>query len=133
MKKLMKKTKRRQKWNKIENKKYAGIHLIAEFWCERVSEDKKELEKILLEAAEKAKNTPLKFLFHKFQPHGFSGVLLLGESHISLHFWPELNYLAIDIFTCGAKTNPSKALEYLKKKFKPKKVTIKIIKRGKIS
>jgi len=128
----MKKTKRQQKWNKIENEKYAGIHLIAEFWHGRVPEDKKEIEKILLEGAKKGKSTPLKFVFHKFQPHGFSGVLLLAESHISLHFWPELNYLAIDIFTCGENANPSKVLEYLKRKFEPQKVTIKTFKRGKL-
>ena len=126
----MKKTKSQQRCEKITNKKGVGIHLIAEFWHGKVSEDKKEIEKILLEAAKKAKSTPLKFAFHKFQPHGFSGVLLVAESHISLHFWPELDYLAIDIFTCGANTDPFKALEYLKKKFKPKKAVIKSVNRG---
>jgi len=57
----------------------------------------------------------------------------LAESHIALHLWPEMNYLAVDIFTCGKDSDPFKALEYLKKEFQPKRVEIKKIKRGKIA
>lgn len=39
--------------------------------------------------------------FHQFEPHGFTGYLLLAESHISIHTWPEERYAALDIFTCG--------------------------------
>jgi S-adenosylmethionine decarboxylase len=59
-------------------------------------------------------------------------VILLAESHIALHYWPENEYLAVDIFTCGSKTNPQKGLEYLKKVFQPKKVETKKINRGRI-
>ena len=116
------------------NKKiiYAGIHLLAEFWGGKNIEDEKEIKKILITAAKKAKNIPLKVSIHKFSPRGMTGIVLLAESHIALHAWPELDYLAIDIFTCGEKSKPEKALEYLKEKFQPKKVEIKNIKRGKI-
>jgi S-adenosylmethionine decarboxylase len=129
---MIQETKRSSRWDLGKTKKlnYAGIHLIAEFWNGKIIENPKELRKILIEAAEKAGNTPLKVAIHKFSPQGITGVLLLAESHIAIHAWPEINYLAIDIFTCGNKAIPRRAIEYLKKKFKPKKVEIQTIKRG---
>lgn len=117
---------------KSKTKKYTGVHLIAEFWYPKIIEDSRIIKKILFETAKKANNTPLKFAFHKFSPQGFSAFLLLAESHISLHSWPELNYLAIDIFSCGEKAFPKKALEYLKELFQPKKIKVKEIKRGRL-
>ncbi|MFQ6049672.1 MAG: adenosylmethionine decarboxylase [Candidatus Paceibacterales bacterium] len=129
---MITKTKRLIQWviarkNKIH---HAGIHLIAEFWNGKIIEDSKEIEKILITAAKKGKNTPLKIVIHKFSPQGITGVVLLAESHIALHSWPEFNYLAIDIFTCGERAFPDKTLDYLKEVFQPKKVKIKKIKRG---
>lgn len=115
---------------KVLRKSYAGIHLIADFWGGKILEDRPKIEKILRKAARCANNTPLKFLYHRFKPQGITAILLLKESHLSLHSWPELDYLAIDIFTCGKKTKPQRALEYLKKQLQPKKVKVKIIKRG---
>jgi len=109
---------------------YAGIHLIAEFWKGRIIEDSKTIERILITAAKKSKNTPLKIVIHKFNPQGLTGIVLLAESHIAIHTWPQINYIAIDIFTCGEKSMPARALNYLKQKFQPKKVFIKKIKRG---
>ena len=137
---MTKKTKRSIQWVKETNQQqFAGIHLIAEFWHARVIEDTKEIKKILLAAVKKAESTPLKTTIYKFPslykslPQGLTGVVLLAESHIAIHAWPEFDYLAIDIFTCGNKAMPRKALEYFKKVFKPKKVEIKEIKRGKIN
>lgn len=127
---MNKKTKRSILWVKEKNQKYAGIHLIAEFWGGKIIENSKEIEEILIGAAKSAKSTLLKIAIHKFNPQGITGVVLLAESHIALHLWPEFNYLAIDIFTCGGKVKPFKALQYLRKKFKPKKVQIYKIKRG---
>lgn len=104
--------------------------MLAEFWSGRIVENKKELKRILIKAVKKAKNTPLEIAIHKFNPQGITGVVLLAESHIALHSWPEFDYLAIDIFTCGDRGRPYKALEYLKKEFKPKKVRVRVIKRG---
>ena len=130
---MAKKTKKSIQWVKQDKKtKYAGIHLIAEFWGGKIIEDSKKIEEILVTAAKRAGNTPLEVTIHKFQPRGITGVVLLAESHIALHLWSEFNYLAIDIFTCGERAMPEKALEYLKKKFKPKRVEIQEIKRGKI-
>lgn len=118
--------------NNCSQHAYAGVHLIAEFWGGRVIESQKEVEKILFEAAKKAKSTPISVSSHKFSPHGITAFVLLAESHLSIHSWPELQYLAIDVFTCGDKTMPSKALEYLKEVYQPKRVETKALKRGKI-
>jgi len=128
---MLKKTKRSIQWVKEnKTKKYSGIHLIAEFWNGEIVEDVSRMKKILVAAVKKANNTPLEIIIHKFQPQGMTGIVLLAESHIAIHTWPEFNYIALDIYTCGDKGNPMKSLEYLKKEFKPKKVKIKKIKRG---
>jgi len=129
---MKKKTKRSIKWIKPIEKpeKYAGILLAADFWFGRIIEDPTEIKRILITAVKKAKNIPLEITIHKFSPQGITGVILLAESHISIATWPEINYVAIDIFTCGEKAMPHKALAYLKKVFKPKRVEIKEIKRG---
>jgi len=130
---MTKKTKRLiQRVIEKRKQKYAGIHLIVEFWNGKIIEDPKKIKQILIETAKRAKNTPLEVTIHKFSPRGLTGVVLLQESHIALHSWPEINYIAIDIFTCGEKSMPHKALAYLKKVFKPKRVKIQKIKRGKI-
>ncbi|HXK32156.1 MAG TPA: adenosylmethionine decarboxylase [Candidatus Paceibacterota bacterium] len=127
------KTKRSIRWvKKSKKQKYAGIHLIAEFWNGKIIENPREIKKILIRSVKEAKSTPLEVVVHKFTPQGLTGVVLLAESHIAIHSWPEFNYIAIDIFTCGDWAKPQKALQYLNKIFKPKKVEIREIKRGRI-
>ena len=134
---MMQQTKRSIQWiidNKIfflpRKKKWAGIHLIVEFWGGRIIESEKELQFLLDNAVKAAETTPLNTSIHKFEPQGITGLVLLAESHISIHTWPELNYMAIDLFTCGDKSRPMKALEFLKQELKPERVEIKKIKRG---
>ncbi len=115
---------------KLNEKKYKGIHLIIEFFGAKTIEDPKKIEKALTDAAIKAKSTPLKAAIHKFSPQGITGVILLAESHITIHTWPEIKYIAFDIFTCGEVSMPYKALDHLKKIFKPEKVKLKELKRG---
>jgi len=130
---MKKDTKRSSKRTFFPEKiKYLGIHLIAEFWLVKTIEDKKIFEKILRGAVRAAKCTLLEITIHKFSPQGMTGVILLAESHIAIHTWPENNYLAVDIFTCGDKAKPYLALEFLKKRLKPEKFEIREIKRGKI-
>lgn len=106
------------------------VHLIADLETDRFIHDEKEVEKILFTAARKAKNTPLRAVVHKFSPHGITGVILLAESHIAIHSWPEYKYLAVDIFTCGKKSQPRKALDYIKQKFHAREIKVQEIKEG---
>jgi S-adenosylmethionine decarboxylase len=130
---MKQKTKRSIQWVKeTKKKKYAGTHLIVEFWGGKIIEDSKKVEKILVKAVKEAKSTPLKTVMYKFSPQGLTGVVLLAESHIAYHSWPEANYLAIDIFTCGDKAMPFKALDYLVKAIEPEKVEVETLKRGRL-
>lgn len=81
-----------------------GRHLLLELIdCDvNVLDDASRLEEVLRGAAEAAGATVISAAFHRFMPQGVTGVLLLKESHISIHTWPERRYAAVDLFTCGA-------------------------------
>ncbi len=68
--------------------------------------------------------------YHQFRPHGVTGIVLLAESHISVHTWPEKGYVALDIYTCGSATKALKAAEVAVEVFRPKKVVRKDMMRG---
>lgn len=69
----------------------------------------------------------VKEVFHEFRPQGITGVIVIEESHISIHTWPECGYAAIDVFTCG-KHDPQKIIPIIKNKFRAKRcTTLKII------
>lgn len=109
---------------------YVGVHIIADFWGGRIVENSRELKILLVKAAKRGRNTFLGFSAHKFSPQGITGIVLLAESHIALHTWPELGYTAIDIFTCGKDSKPEEALKFLQQKLRPKSIRVKIMKRG---
>lgn len=81
-----------------------GQHLILDFWgCDRAAlDDVVALEEALVQAAHAADAHIVKRVMHAFTPHGVTGMLLLEESHLSIHTWPENGYAAIDFYTCGA-------------------------------
>jgi S-adenosylmethionine decarboxylase len=113
--------------------KYAGIHLLIEFWNARFMSDSSRIRKILIKAVENCGATLLSIDLHVFSPNGgVSGVAILQESHLSIHTWPEYGYAAIDIFVCGT-INPYLALPVLEKEFKPEKSEVQEIKRGILS
>jgi len=107
-----------------------GRHILCEFWGIKNTDSKKFIEEALAKAVDAAEATLVKMVLHKFSPFGVSGVAVIAESHLSIHTWPEREYAAIDIFTCGRNVKPYKALEVLKKILKPKKVEIIELKRG---
>ncbi len=109
-----------------------GRHIIAEFLgcSSEVLNDIKALRKELIKAAERAGATIVEEAFHKFEPQGVSGIVIIGESHLSIHTWPEYGYAAVDIFTCGEYADPWKAYEELKSVLKPKYVSVMEVKRG---
>ncbi len=81
----------------------SGIHLLAEYHgCgAALLDDTAALEALLREAAAAADARVLHAVFHRFRPHGVSGVLVIEESHLSIHTWPEAGYAAVDFYTCG--------------------------------
>lgn len=110
--------------------RFAGVHLIVDLWGASRLGDPAHIDAVLREGALASGATILHGHFHHFSPNGgVSGVLVLAESHVSIHTWPERDYAAIDIFMCG-ECDPYKALPALKKGFGPERVQLAEHKRG---
>lgn len=109
-----------------------GRHVLIEaYGCDKHALDNvKEVEKIMVDAALAAGAEIREVAFHKFSPQGVSGVVVISESHLAIHTWPELGYAAIDVFTCGESVNPWDAVDYLIKLFGVESVTANEVKRG---
>ncbi len=86
--------------------------------------DKEKVEKAMLKAASGSGATVISSSFHNFQPQGVSGVVIIAESHFTVHAWPEHNYAAVDIFTCGDKIDLEAAIDSMKDSFKSENVVI---------
>ncbi len=95
-------------------------HVIADITSEDpfLFDDSETILEILTLAAKVANATILKTGYHRFSPHGITAFLLLAESHISIHTWPELNKAALDIYTCGDHTDPDAALNFILERLK---------------
>ena len=109
-----------------------GRHLLLELRdCNKaVLDDLKYLENALVSAAEEAGATVLGKSFHQFAPQGVSGVVLIAESHLSLHTWPEHAYAAVDIFTCGTTVKIEVAADALIRQLGSRDPSALEVKRG---
>ena len=109
-----------------------GKHLLLELKdCnEEALNDLGFLRSTLVEAANDCGATVLGESFHPFNPHGVSGVVIIAESHLSVHTWPEYRYAAVDIFTCGDSVQPEKAAKVLIEKLGAKNYSLIEIQRG---
>jgi S-adenosylmethionine decarboxylase len=85
---------------------------------------------VLEEAVTKAKATIISSRFHQFHPVGVSGIILLSESHCSIHTWPNEEYAAIDIYTCGEHVFPQIACNHIVRELKAKEINITSLERG---
>ncbi len=113
--------------------KYAGMHLLVDLWGATNLADPALIDTALRAAAVKAGATILHSHFHHFTPNGgVSGVVVLAESHISIHTWPERNFAAVDIFMCGA-CNPHDAVPVLRAAFHPDRVDLGEQRRGRVT
>ncbi|PIS47800.1 MAG: adenosylmethionine decarboxylase [Elusimicrobia bacterium CG08_land_8_20_14_0_20_51_18] len=112
--------------------KALGKHLIVELYgCdEKLLSSVNFVQNIMAEAAKAAKTTVIDSIFHKFQPHGVSGVVVIAESHLAIHTWPEHKFASVDFFTCGQGSKPWKAFEIIKKKFKATHFSVMKLQRG---
>jgi S-adenosylmethionine decarboxylase len=84
----------------------------------------------LVEAAKRAEATIIDVVFHEFNPFGISGVVVIAESHLSIHTWPEYRYAAVDIFSCGDTLKPAEAASYLVEQFQASRASCVEVKRG---
>jgi S-adenosylmethionine decarboxylase len=109
-----------------------GRHLLVELQdCNRtVLNDLSFLRDAMITAAIDCGAVVLGDSFHHFSPQGVSGVVVIAESHLSIHTWPEYGYAAIDIFTCGTTVEPERAAETLIEKLESKNPALTEIQRG---
>lgn len=109
-----------------------GRHLLLELReCNKaVLDDLKYLENALVSAAMEAGATVIDKSFHQFAPQGVSGVVLIAESHLSLHTWPEHAYAAVDIFTCGTTVKIEVAADAMIRQLGSKDPSVLEVKRG---
>jgi S-adenosylmethionine decarboxylase len=89
-----------------------------------------QVEQILVRAAEVADVQIWAISFHRFRPMGVSGVVVISESHLSVHTWPEVGYVALDIFTCGDRAKPEAAVQHALKAFGATNMHITEVTRG---
>ena len=113
------------------NKPLGDHYLIELYDCHaHILDDEDRIQATLLEAATKAGATIIDQKFHKFAPQGVSGVVVIAESHISIHTWPELGYAALDFFTCGHTMTMDRAFELLREVFQPGDMEVRRVARG---
>ncbi len=111
-----------------------GRHLIVEFYnCspEKI-DDVIGIEKSMVTAAKKAGATVINSTFHHFSPFGVSGVVVIEESHLSIHTWPEYRFASIDLFTCGDDIDPWVSFDYLKEEFAAEYFSTMELQRGQL-
>ena len=107
-------------------------HLLLELYkCDfEKLNDESFLRCTLNRAAKLAKATVLNLISNKFEPQGVTAIALLAESHISIHTWPESNYSAVDIFTCGQNMLPELASQFLIEALKAEEHSLRVIERN---
>ncbi|HWP57797.1 MAG TPA: adenosylmethionine decarboxylase [Candidatus Acidoferrales bacterium] len=98
--------------------------------CQCDLADAKFVKRALERSIKQTRLTPLHSYFHNFAPCGTTGVILLKESHIAIHTWPEHRYASVDVVTCGRKSDAARAVRALVKNFRPRRVRRQEIRRG---
>ena len=101
----------KETWYKL---KALGRHIVCEFsGCDpSVLSDIDRIAGMMVQAAKLAGATVMESAFHRFEPQGVSGTVILAESHLSVHTWPEKGYAAMDFYTCGDHTDPWLACDH---------------------
>lgn len=114
----------------MEGRVALGKHVIAEMWVKdsRRLNDLDSLRESLISAADCGGFSVINVQMHQFSPHGVTGVVLLSESHMSIHTWPEHLYAAVDIFTCGGA--PEAALQELERRLDVEHMEVRELDRG---
>ena len=112
--------------------KALGRQILVEYYdCNsEIINDVAAIENILLTATRASNASIISHNFHKFSPHGVSGTVVIAESHIAIHTWPEYSYAAVDIFTCGETIDPWIIQEFIKEAFQSGNISSMEMKRG---
>jgi spermidine synthase len=107
-----------------------GRHAVCEFWGASHLDSVERAEHALRTAAAAGQVTLIDVFVHKFSPHGVSGIAVIAESHLAIHTWPELGYVAADCFTCGPHVDMDAIIDVLRKSFEADRVDVRYLERG---
>jgi len=112
-----------------------GRHILVEFFnCNpEILNDVMEIESSMFNAATISGATVINSHFHHFSPYGVSGVVIIQESHLSIHTWPEYQYASADLYTCGEAVNPWLAFDYLQETLQAKNYSVLELHRGSLN
>ncbi len=115
-----------------KTKQFLGNHLLVELYnCDvALLNNPEKIESFLKEAALVSGATIVSVHTNLFNPHGVSGVVIIAESHITIHTWPEHGYAAVDAFTCGDSVDTMKVADVLEDRLRAQSIETKIFKRG---
>ncbi len=118
--------------NPAINNTVLGRHLLVEFYdCNpTVLDDVAGIETHMNDAALACGATIVQSTFHRFEPWGVSGVVVISESHLAIHTWPEYGYASVDLFTCGDEIDPMSAYEHLRVMLEAQEAEIQMLQRG---
>jgi S-adenosylmethionine decarboxylase len=111
-----------------------GIQIVAELYdCARSRlGDVAYVESAMVSAAQLAGATIVTRTFHQFSPYGVSGAVIIAESHLAIHTWPEHGYAAVDLFTCGDTVSATTAVQHLREAFAARQISTMEIRRGQL-
>ena len=111
-----------------------GHQIVAEFYaCDNtLLNDVGYIRDAMLEAARRAGATIVNQAFHHFSPHGVSGAVIIAESHLSIHTWPEYGFAAVDLFTCGDTVSSEIAFTHLREALKAGHISTMELHRGQV-
>lgn len=108
-----------------------GHHLLLDLWGVGPLLDDPQGLRALLEASARAGGaTVVESKFHQFSPQGVSGVIILAESHLALHTWPERDVASVDIFTCGSSELTRAVADQVVARLRPTRHTMHLHERG---
>jgi S-adenosylmethionine decarboxylase len=108
-----------------------GQHVTVDMYdCSFNLDNHEEIRDALVSAAKDAGATVVEVAFHKFNPYGVSGVIVIAESHLAIHTWPEKNFAAVDVFTCGDDVDPWCCVNLIREKLVPNRVVATRLHRG---
>ena len=109
-----------------------GRHMLLElFDCDPDAINSMDIVKTaMVEAAKRAQATIVDVVFHEFNPFGLSGVVVIAESHLAIHTWPEYRYAAVDVFSCGDTLQPQVAVEHLVEQLGAARTSVVEMQRG---
>lgn len=113
---------------------FLGRHMLLELYqCPQdILDNINKIEAILVDVVKQINATLINKTFHHFSPHGISGVVVIAESHVTIHTWPEHDYAAIDLFSCDDSIDFELAEKLLVEKFAANTHQSQIIRRGEV-